>query len=86
MSMDAQTVSIDCLKPTYMESQYVTIDVPEVMQPSTSPMPLQATHLILLVQDDTVAILSDSTCNLGLGGRTLAGASFGHACLGYANY
>ena len=38
----SDTVSIDRLKPTFMESQYVPIDVPEVIQPSTST-PLQAT-------------------------------------------
>ena len=38
----SDTVSIDRLKPAFMESQYIPIDVPEVIQPSTPLTPLQA--------------------------------------------
>ena len=36
----SDTVSINRLKPAYMD---ISIDVPDVVQPSTSPTPLQAT-------------------------------------------
>ena len=89
MSMDAQTQSV------------LIASSPPSWNHSTSPLMYQrsyslqhlhlfrlrlVTHLRLLIQVDTVTLLSDLTDNLGLGESTVAGASPAHACLGYANY
>ena len=75
MSMDTQTQSalVASSLPTWNHSMF-----PLMYQRSYSVPHLlllyrlcPVTHLRLLIQDDTVPLLSDSTCNLSLGGSTV---------------